>query len=430
MVEPAGEVGTYAIFNATLLTLAPLAARLPKAGPVSEADLGLVHHGMVIVDGGVIKAAGTREVCAQAISDVFARRRGDLAEFDAHGAVVLPGFVDAHTHALFAGNRMADFDALIKGDKPALGIGYTVERTRLCSVEELTAIGRRHLGLMLAHGTTTAEVKTGYALTADGEGLMLRALRALDEDPAMPRVVATFCGAHALPPEFDDYDAFTDALIADILPRVAELGIARFADAFCETGFFSVAQSRRFLEACAGRGMRLRVHADELAASGGAKLAAQLRCASADHLNYASADDVAALGDSGTVAVLCPVTAEYLGLERRAPARALIDFGVPVALATDFNPGTSPCFSLQAVAHAARRQLDMTAPEVIAGLTLYPALSLGLAARIGALTPGRQADLLVLESTDYRELGYYFGGNLVRTAIRAGTNMKSRCIQE
>jgi imidazolonepropionase len=284
----------------------------------------------------------------------------------------------------------------------------------------LAAIGRRHLSLMLAHGTTTAEMKTGYALTAQGEGDMLRAMAALDDDGSMPHVVPTFCGAHALPPEFEDYDSFTQTLISDIMPAVAELGIARFADAFCETGFFSVDQSRRFLRACEARGMGLRLHADELARSGGAMLAAEMRCKSADHLNFIGDEDIAALKASGTVAVLCPATNEFLDLERRAPARALIDAGVPVALATDFNPGTSPCFSLQQPAYLARRWWGMTAPEVIAALTIYPALSLGLETVAGSLLAGRRADLLVLNAADYRDLGYYFGGNLVRTAVRGG----------
>ncbi|HXM18027.1 MAG TPA: imidazolonepropionase [Candidatus Tumulicola sp.] len=417
MVASLSGASTYALFNATLVTLAPLAARLPKGGPVSEDDLGLVKGGVLVVEDGVIKAAGSREACAQAISELLVRQRASLPEIDMRGDVVMPGFVDAHTHALFAGNRIADFDALIAGEKPLLGIRYTVEQTRACGIEALVAIGRRHLGLMRAHGTTTAEIKSGYALTAEGEGAMLQAMRMLDQDNAMPRVVATFCGAHALPPEFEDFDAFTDALVTDFLPVVSDLGIARFADAFCETGFFSVEQSRRFLQACAAKGMGLRIHADELAASGGAKLAAQLHCTSADHLNYIGEDDIAALRESSTTAVLCPTTAEFLGLARRAPARALIEAGVPVALATDFNPGTSPCYSLQAVAHSARRSLHMSSPEVIAGLTLYPALSLGLGQKVGALAPGRLADLVVLDTPDYRELSYFFGGNLVRTTL-------------
>ena len=235
----------------------------------------------------------------------------------------------------------------------------------------------------------------------------------MDRAADIPHVIATFCGAHALPPEFTSYDAFVDELIATILPAAAETGIARFADAFCERGYFTPRQSARFLEACAARGMQLRIHADELGASGGAALAARLRCMTADHLNFIDDADIANLRDAGTIAVLCPATAQYLSLPRFAPARALIGEGVPVALATDFNPGTCPCYSLQEVAHVARRRLGMSAPEVIAGITVMAARSLDAAGVAGCIAPGRPADLVKLDISDYRELGYYFGVNLV-----------------
>jgi imidazolonepropionase len=246
---------------------------------------------------------------------------------------------------------------------------------------------------------------------------MLQAMRTLDERADMPHVVATFCGAHALPPEYQTYDAFVDALCEQFVPRVARSGLAAFADAFCERGYFTVEQSERFLSACADAGMRLRIHADELASSGGAMLAAKLRCASADHLNYVDALGINALAESKTTAVLCPATTEYLGLDRYAPARELIAAGVPVALATDFNPGTSPCPSLQVVAHLARRRLNMTAPETIAGITLRAAASLGV--RAGVLEAGSPADLVLLQTVDYREFGYYYGANLV-SAVALG----------
>jgi len=229
--------------------------------------------------------------------------------------------------------------------------------------------------------------------------------------------VPTFCGAHALPPEFADYDSFVDELVALILPRVADAKIARYADAFCERGYFSDEQSARFLRACAGAGLRLRMHADELSASGGARLAAELRCDSADHLNFVDREGIGALAAAGTIAVLCPATTEYLGLGRYAPARDLIDAGVPVALATDFNPGTSPCPSLQVVAHLARRRLRMTTAEVVAGVTVQAARSLRSDA--GVLDVGRAADLVILKSGDVREFGYYYGADMV-SAVAVG----------
>jgi imidazolonepropionase len=391
--------------------MAPLAARADGTAHVSEDDLGIIRDGMLVVRDGVI---------TDVIADVGLERSSssipDLPVYDARGCIVMPGLVDAHTHALFAGDRVADFEAMIAGRRPELGIAYTVEQTRRLGHDELVALGRRRLTAMLAHGTTTAEIKTGYALTAAGEAGLLRAIAALDEQPDLPHAIATFCGAHALPPEFSSYDAFVDELVANILPAAAATGIARFADAFCERGYFTPDQSRRFLAACATRGMQLRLHADELSASGGAALAAELRCISADHLNYVDANGIAGLRASGTIAVLCPATAQYLGLERVAPARALIEAGVPVALATDFNPGTCPCYSLQEVAHLARRHLRMSAPEAIAGVTVVAARSLDAASVAGCLAPGRPADLLVLDIPDYREFGYYFGVNVARWA--------------
>jgi imidazolonepropionase len=401
VVGGVSAAGSFAIVNATAVTMGPLHLRRSDLARVEEEDLGIVRRATIAVDRGRI-----RSVLADAPPP-----RG-VAVIDAELGVVMPGFVDAHTHALFAGDRIEDFEAIAAGRKPRLGIRYTVERTRACSPRELVEVGVRRLGLMAAHGTTTAEVKTGYALTASGETALLRAMETLDRRPEMPHVIATFCGAHALPPEFDDYDAFVDELCLNILPQVAKTGIARFADAFCETGYFTPEQSERFLRACADAGMRLRIHADELAHSGGAALAAALHCASADHLNYADDSDVRELAGAGTVAVLCPATTEYLGLDRYAPARSLIDAGVPVALATDFNPGTSPCPSLQTVAHLARRRLHMTAPEVIAAVTVQPARSLG--ERSGSLTAGAVADAVILDTADYREFGYYYGANLVR----------------
>jgi len=397
-----GRLGeSFAIVGATILTMRPLARRANGGAHVDEDDLGIIRGGCIVVRDGRIESVGT---------DASAVPR-DGERIDAAGRVVMPGFIDAHTHALFAGDRIADFEAISAGLKPALGIRYTVEQTRKCSPDGLVDVGAQRLSIMAAHGTTTAEIKSGYELTPAGELMMLQAMQTLDQRADMPHVVPTFCGAHALPPEYQSYDAFVDALCADFVPRVARSGLAAYADAFCEQGYFSVEQSERFLRACSQAGLRLRIHADELAHSGGAMLAAKLRCASADHLNFADARAIAALAESKTIAVLCPATTEYLGLDRYAPARDLITAGVPVALATDFNPGTSPCPSLQTVAHLARRRLRMTAPETVAGVTLRAAQSLG--SRAGVLEPGAPADLVLLQTTDYREFGYYYGVNLV-----------------
>ena len=401
---------SFAVVGATIVTMRPLATS-PRSRVVDD-DLGIVERGTIVVREGTIEALG-RDAEVPAALDLI----------DAHGAVVMPGLVDAHTHALFAGDRVADFEDIAAGRPPKLGIRYTVEQTRTCTPSQLVDVGARRLTLMLEHGTTTAEVKSGYELTADGEIAMLEALGALDAFADMPHVVPTFCGAHALAPEFSTYDAFVDELVANIVPRVLAAKAARFADAFCERGFFTPQQSERFLKACAAGGLRLRIHADELALSGGTALAASLRCDSADHLNFADAAGIQALAAAGSTAVLCPATTEYLGLDRYAPARDLIDAGVPVALATDFNPGTSPCPSLQTVAHLARRRLYMTLAEVIAGVTVHAARS--LRAQAGVLDVGRAADLVVLKTDDIREFGYYYGADMVSAvAVGKGTVRK------
>lgn len=416
LTAPAVFDGSYAIVNATAVTMAPLGARASADSAVGDDDLGLLEQAVIIVSQGRIQAVGP-----------YADRAADVARVEAQGyaicdvgaKVVLPGLVDAHTHALFAGERLADFEALAAGRNPPLGIGYTVSQTRAAAPAALVAVGKRHLEWMRDHGTTTAEIKTGYALDAAGEVRMLAAMAALDALTQLPHVVATFCGAHALPPEFADHDDFVAELCDRILPAVIQTKIAKFADAFCELGFFSVDQSRRFLEACAALGLGLRLHADELSPAGGALLAAKLRCSSADHLNFVDSEAAAALARARVVGVLCPTTVDYLNLPRWPPARMLIDGGVRVALATDFNPGTSPCFSLQRAAHLARRKLGMSVAETLAAVTVWPAASLGLVGQAGCIAPGCRADMAILGIDDYREFGYYDGGNLVAQTLIA-----------
>jgi imidazolonepropionase len=414
-VVGAAPARSYALCNATLVTLGPLAATAGAQALVTPEDLGVVEGGMLLVEHGVITAVGTHAQCRAAL-DHARSRYSTFEERDVRGCVVMPGFVDAHTHALFAGNRVADFEDLAAGRPPALGMRYTIAQTRGASRERLREIGHNHLSLMLAHGTTTAEVKSGYALTRAGELTLLAVIAELGERAELPRLVPTFCGAHALPPEFSDADAFVTELCERFVPAIAEQHVAWFADAFCETGFFTPEQSERFLRACARAGLRSRIHANELSPSGGALVAGRLRAVSADHLNFIDDADIAALASGGCIAVLCPGTVEYLGVARYAPARSLIAAGVPIALATDYNPGTCPCFSLQTIAYLARRHMRLGMHETIAAITINAAYSLGLGGEIGSLTAGKRADLVVLHSRDFRELGYSFGTNLVAAA--------------
>jgi imidazolonepropionase len=382
---------------------------------------------------GRILAAGTR---AEVDANVSAAGRS-IADFDileAAGGTVTPGLVDAHTHLLFAGSREAELVARQRGagylDILAAGGGIlsTVAATRVASDDALLAHGRRWLAEMLAHGTTTIEAKSGYGLDAESELRLLRLVDRLGRDGPLD-VVPTFLGAHAVPTEFrdrpDGAEAYLDHVIRDQLPAVEAQGIARYCDVFCETGVFSADQSRRLLVAARDRGMELRLHVDELAPSGGAELAAELGAASADHLAMPSAAGIAALADVAVrghpvVATLLPATTWFLMKPNHAPARTLIDRGVPVALGTDFNPGTSPTASLPLVMTLAVLQLGMTPSEALSAVTVNAAHALGLGRVAGALEPGMAADLVVWRVPSHRQIPYWPAADLVRSVVKRG----------
>ncbi len=314
-------------------------------------DLGRIDDGAIAVEDGIIAAIGKA-------GDVARTAGKDAAEV-IHEGVIFPGFIDAHAHPLFAGDREPDFAARLRGEKPQLGMLYTVERTREALLDEeqfYRNIVHPRLQTILAHGTTTLETKTGYALHKPGESALLDLIAHHRDDAGVPRLVPTFLGAHALPPEFTREEAFVDYLIDQVIPAAAAHG-AVYADAFCEPGFFSVEQSRRYLDAARLNGMRLRVHCDEMAYGGAAAMAATLEVDAVDHCNYITPDDVRAIAQRGIVTVACPATIAYLDLPERVPARALLEAGAAVALASDYNPGTSPCFNLQTVAYFGRKLL-------------------------------------------------------------------------
>jgi imidazolonepropionase len=341
---------------------------------------------------------------------------GDLVELDGRGQVAVPGLVDCHTHACFAGDRAAEFELRAQGatyeeiHASGGGILSTVAATRSADEAELVAAVERHRGWMCAHGTTTFEGKSGYGLDRETELVQLRAVR---EAGGVP----TWLGAHAVPPEYAGADAYVDFAVAEVLPEAAKL--AEAADVFVERGAFDVPQARRYLEACREAGLALRLHADQFTDLGGIPLAVELGARSVDHLEATGAEGVQALAGSDVTAVLLPVAALCLG-RPMPPGRALVDAGAIVALATDFNPGSAFCESLPIVMSLACTQLGLSPAEALAACTVNAAHVLGRADRIGRLEPGFAADLVLLEAPDWRYLAYHLGGEHVAVVVEQG----------
>ena len=403
---------------AELLTLAG-AHSGPRTG-AALCDVGLVTDGAVaVLEGQVVAVGSTAQVRASVVL------APDATVVDAHGCVVLPGFVDPHTHLVFAGSRADEFEMRLRGatylDIAASGGGIlrTVAATRAADEEALVRLGLARLDRMLRLGTTTAEVKSGYGLSLADE---LKQLRAIHRASAAHEIdlVATVLAAHAVPPEFaGDPDGYVTLVTQEILPAVAEEDLAEFCDAFCDVGAFTLPQGRRVLEAGAELGLIPKLHADEFSDLGGARLAAELGAVSADHLLRASEAGLAALAEAGTVAVLLPGTAFYLNLPY-ANARRMIEMGVPVALATDYNPGSSPTWSMPAIISLACIAMKMSPAEAIAAATINAAWAIGMAEEVGSLEPGKAADMTVFDAPDYREIAMPFGSSLVRHVIKRG----------
>lgn len=403
-----------------LLTLA--------GGPQRGAALGalnIIEDGALLINGEKIIAVGT--------SAELRATYPNEPVLDAGGCVVMPGFVDPHTHAIWAGDRAAEFEMRLQGKSyleimaAGGGILSTVRATRTSSLEKLITQTRPRLQAMFACGTTTAEVKTGYGLRMATELRMLQALLALNaEDPL--ELAFTFLGAHAIPPEYNDNpDEYTDLLCETMLPTLKEWWPSQapdlplpFVDVFCETGAFTLQQSRKILEKARGLGFPLKIHADEFDNLGGASLAAELGAHSADHLVATSPQDIAALAASDTVAVALPCTPFGLAETHYTPARQILDAGGLLAIATDLNPGTAWCENMQFAIALACRYMKLTPAQAIAAATINSAAAVGRAAQVGSLEVGKQADVLILSVSDYRHLGYRFGGNLVRTVIKKG----------
>jgi len=397
----------------------------PQRG-LSLGQLGIIENGAVLIRDEKIFATGT--------SDQLRKTYPDEPVLDATGCVVMPGFVDPHTHVIWGGDRAAEFEMRLEGrhymDILAAGGGIlsTVHATRSASIEMLKAQTRPRLLRMFATGTTTAEAKTGYGLQTATELRLLKALLALDEEGPL-ELSMTFLGAHAIPAEFkDDAQGYTDLVSSTMLPILQQWWQTHaphhkdlpFVDVFCENGAFNLAQSRQVLEQAKCLGFPLKIHADEFDNLGGASLAVELEAASADHLVKTSPADIAALGGSDTVAVSLPCTPFGLAEQAYTPACEILEAGGILALATDCNPGTAWNESMQFVIALACRYLKLTPAQAIAAATINAAHAIRCADRLGSLTPGKQADLLVLSVPDYRHLGYRFGTNLVRQVIKRG----------
>jgi imidazolonepropionase len=385
----------------------------------SQGELRVLSGAAIRCEGGRIVFAGTeadRRAAGFPAADV---------EIDGTGKTLLPGFVDAHTHPIWAGDRAAEFGRRLAGESYASiaasggGIAATVGATRKASEGELARLTMSRLRRMAENGTTTAECKSGYALDVEGEIRALEMLRKLRGE-APVRIVPTLLAAHDIPPEYrSNREEWVKRIVEEIIPRVARESVAEFCDVFCDEGYFSVEESRQVLSAAARAGLGLRIHADELARSGGAVLAGELSAASADHLLRIGKSEIDALRRSGTIATLLPGTAWWLKSEK-APARALVEAGVPVAIATDANPGSCNTESLPAVAAHACLDYGLTVEETLTAITLNGAASLRKAADRGSIEAGKWADLVLLDAPDYRHLVYHWGVSLVSATLVKG----------
>ena len=391
----------------------------PRRGPAEMRELSILRGGAMLIRDGRIEAVGTR-------SEIEPLIGSDCEVVDAGGRVVMPGFVDAHTHPVFAGTRTDELDMRAAGltyleiAAAGGGIRSTVRRTRSASEDELVEQGKRYAGWFLRCGTTTIEAKSGYGLSVDDELKMLRAIRRLGSVTAL-RYVPTFLGAHIVPDEYRDRRGlYVELVTKEMLPRVATEGLAEYCDVFCEAGAFSTAESERILTAARSLGMKLRIHADQLTEGEGAQLAARLGAATADHLEHTDEKGIAALQASGVQPVLLPGSVFALGSTRYPAARAMIDAGLAVVLATDFNPGSSPTPSMPMIMSIAVRHMGMSPAEAIAAATINAAWSLGLGDEIGTLEAGKIADFVIFDCCDYRELIYFFGIEQVRATYTGG----------
>jgi imidazolonepropionase len=400
------ESNTVAVVNCSQLVTLAGPAR-PRVGPELR-ELGIIANGGMFVRDGLIERVGSRDEIETLIVS-------DTEVVDALGRVVLPGFVDAHTHPVFGGTRVEEFEERSKGatyEEIAArggGIQSTVNATRATYEEVLTYECWRYADWFLRSGTTTIEAKSGYGLSIEDELKILRVIQRLGSETSL-RYVPTFLGAHSIPAEYRSRrDDYVSLIIKEMLPAVAKEKLAEFCDVFCEQKVFTPDEAWRILSAARCHGMGLRIHADQLSLSGGAQLAAELGTVTADHLEHTDAAGIAALKEAGVQPVLLPGSVYALGSSRYPAAREMIDAGLAIVLATDFNPGSSPTPSIPMILSLASTHMKMTPAEGITAVTINAAYSLNRGSDIGSLEAGKVADFVIHDCSDYRELAYFFG---------------------
>jgi imidazolonepropionase len=384
-------------------------------------EIGLVIDGAVAVSGDEIMAVGNADDVSREIDPAE-----NCVVLSAEGRVVTPGLVDPHTHPIFARTREMEFEMRLAGKsymeiaQAGGGIRSSVRHLRQAEDEDLYARARKTLETMMSYGVTSIEAKSGYGLSTESEIKSLEIIKRLNENEPMD-VYPTFLGAHEVPDEYrDKHEDYVALVINEMIPAVADKNLALFCDIFCEEGVFTVEESRRILEAAQKAGMKPKIHADELSSTGGAELAAEVGAVSADHLVCISEKGIDMLAASNTVAVLLPGTSFALGLDEAAPARKMIDRGVVVALSTDCNPGSSMTESLPMIISLAALKLKMTAAESLSATTVNAACAIDQGEHLGRLEPGLQADMVIWDMQDYRELPYHYGVNLAETVVKKG----------
>lgn len=400
---------------------------VPRRGK-AMGELGIIENGAILIRADRIVWVGpTKELPVHGLGARY-------QTFDGGGLdlVAVPGFVDSHTHPIFAGTRVAEYAMRSEGRSyeeiaaAGGGIRASVRQLRAASAEQLVEIAEKYFRQFLLHGTTTIEAKSGYGLSLEDEVKSLQTVAALKTRSRL-ETVSTFLGAHDVPDDFRDArEEYIRSVIEEMIPRITEEGLAQFCDVFCDTGYFSVPEARSILTAARSCGLGLRIHAEQLSHSGGARLAAELHASSADHLECIDDGDIEALRNSGTVATLLPGAAFNLGTSNYPPARKLIDAGLPVALATDFNPGSCFTMNMQLILSIACSQMKVSPAEAITAATINGAFSLGLADRLGTIEEGKQADIVLMNVPDYREIPYYFGVNHCVVTIKKGNIVINR----